>query len=78
MKGVLIHWSIKLEESGAAKDFPLKGFGTALPILIGDQYNSMAYYMISRSGNVELTRIMSLIEENNQVIMPIMFPALYR
>ena len=64
LKGVLIHWSIKLKESGAKKDFPLKDFGTALPILVGDQYNSMAYFMITRVGNVELTKIMALIEEN--------------
>lgn len=42
----------------------MKDYETKFPLLLGDQYNSMAYYLISRIGNVELTRIMTLIEEN--------------
>ena len=42
----------------------MKGLETKFPILIGDQYNSLSYYMISRVGNVELTKILTLIEEN--------------
>ena len=69
IKGVLIHWSIKLKEeggvggSGRGTDI-MKGFETKFPLLIGDQYHSMAYFMITRVGNVELTRILTLIEEN--------------
>ena len=33
------------------------------PILLGDQYNSMAFFMITRLGNVELTRLLTSIEE---------------
>ena len=65
IKGVLIHWSIKVKEEkqGRGTDI-MKGFETKFPLLIGDQYNSMAYFMITRVGNVELTKIMTLIEEN--------------
>lgn len=40
-------------------------FGTdfKFPILLGDQYHSMAYYMVTRLGNVELTKQLTLIEE---------------
>ena len=40
------------------------GSDAKFPILLGDQYNSMAYFMITRLGNVELTRGLTLIEEN--------------
>jgi len=66
IKGVLIHWSIKLKEenpNGRGNDI-MKGFETKFPLLIGDQYHSMAYFMITRVGNVELTKILTLIEEN--------------
>lgn len=66
LKGVLIHWSIKLKEEGnvrGATDL-MKGFETKYPLLIGDQYHSMAYFMITRVGNVELTKLLTLIEEN--------------
>jgi hypothetical protein len=33
------------------------------PILLGDQYNSMAYYMITRLGNVELSKVLTHMEE---------------
>ena len=37
VKGTLVHWQIKLKESGDTKKLSvLKGFGNALPILIGD------------------------------------------
>ena len=42
----------------------MKGFDTKFPLLIGDQYHSMAYFMITRVGNVELTKLLTLIEEN--------------
>ena len=66
IKGVLIHWSIKLKEEntgGRGTDI-MKGFETKFPLLIGDQYHSMAYFMITRVGNVELTKLLTLIEEN--------------
>ena len=65
IKGVLIHWSIKLKEEkqGQGTDI-MKGFETKFPLLIGDQYQTMAYFMITRVGNVELTRLLTLIEEN--------------
>ena len=69
VKGLLVHWQIKLKEQGETKRLSvLKGFGTALPILVGDQYYAMAYYSIARLGNVELTHILALIEENIQKI----------
>ena len=69
VKGVLIHWSIKLKEEGSEKGQSrgsdiMKGFETKFPLLIGDQYHSMAYFMITRVGNVELTKLLTLIEEN--------------
>lgn len=42
----------------------MQGFGKKFPLLIGDQYHSMAYFMITRVGNVELTKLLTLIEEN--------------
>ena len=38
------------------------------PLLIGDQYHSIAYYMVCRLGNIELVRLLTLIEENFQKI----------
>lgn len=66
VKGVLIHWSIKLKEEGNTRSGTdiMKGFETKFPLLIGDQYHSMAYFMITRVGNVELTKLLTLIEEN--------------
>lgn len=68
VKGVLIHWSIKLKEEGSnargnSADV-MKGLETKFPLLIGDQYHSMAYFLITRIGNVELTKLLTLIEEN--------------
>jgi hypothetical protein len=62
---VLVHWSIKVKEEnhGRGTDV-MKGLETKFPLLIGDQYNTMAYFMITRVGNVELIKIMTLIEEN--------------
>jgi hypothetical protein len=66
LKGVLIHWQIKLNERGTQPkgNELMKGFDTKFPVLLGDQYHTMAYFMITRTGNVELTRILNLIEEN--------------
>lgn len=38
------------------------------PLLIGDQYHSVAYFIVSRLGNIELVKILTLIEENFQKI----------
>jgi hypothetical protein len=65
IKGVLIHWSIKLKEESKDRGTDvMKGFETKFPLLIGDQYHSMAYFMITRVGNVELTKLITLVEEN--------------
>jgi len=68
LKGVLFHWQIKLNENGGGRQSKsaslMPNFETKFPLLLGDQYNSMAYYLITRVGNVELTRIMTQIEEN--------------
>jgi hypothetical protein len=42
----------------------MKGFDTKFPLLLGDQYHTMAYFMITRLGNVELTKLLNVIEEN--------------
>lgn len=65
LKGVLIHWQIQLSERGSRKTPELmKGFDTKFPVLLGDQYHTMAYFMITRLGNVELTKLLNVIEEN--------------
>lgn len=46
----------------------MKGLDIKFPILIGDQYHTIAYYIVSRLGNIELTRILTIIEENFQKI----------
>ena len=46
----------------------MKGLDIKFPILIGDQYHTIAYYIVSRIGNIELTRILTVIEENFQKI----------
>lgn len=46
----------------------MKGIDVKFPLLIGDQYHSIAYYMCTRLGNIELIRILTLIEENFQKI----------
>ena len=46
----------------------MKGLDVKFPLLIGDQYHSIAYYIVSRLGNIELIRILTLIEENFQKI----------
>ena len=71
VKGVLTHWQIKLQtsENSRAKDKQImKGLDVKFPLLIGDQYHSIAYYIVSRLGNIELIRILTLIEENFQKI----------
>lgn len=42
----------------------MKGLDIKFPILIGDQYQTLAYFIVSRLGNIELTRILAVIEEN--------------
>jgi hypothetical protein len=71
VKGLLTHWQIKLGESnkGRAKSTEMmKGLDIKFPVLIGDQYHTSAYYLASRLGNIELTRILTIIEENFQKI----------
>ena len=46
----------------------MKGMDVKFPLLIGDQYNSIAYYMVTRLGNIELIQILTLIEENMQKV----------
>lgn len=59
VKGVLIHGQLKASGKGD------KSLTTdaKFPILLGDQYHSMAYYMITRLGNLELTKLLVLVEE---------------
>jgi hypothetical protein len=54
---------VKLEEKKTQDNLLLKGFDLKFPILLGDQYHSIAYFMITRLGNVELTKLLTLIEE---------------
>jgi hypothetical protein len=42
----------------------MKDSDTKFPLLLGDHHMSMAFYYITRIGNVELTRILNLISEN--------------
>lgn len=42
----------------------MKGLDVKFPLLIGDQYHTIAYYIVARLGNLELTRILTIIEEN--------------
>lgn len=71
VKGVLTHWQIRLSESkkvrGKSTEM-MKGLDVKFPLLIGDQYHTIAYYIVSRLGNLELTRILTIIEENFQKI----------
>jgi hypothetical protein len=65
VKGILTHWQIKLSTDGGSKGNQiLKGLDIKFPLLIGDQYHSIAYYITSRLGNLELLKILTLIEEN--------------
>ena len=68
VKGVLIHWQLKLNESPRKKASDKNDVMTSpqdanFPILLGDQYHSMDYYMVARMGNVELTKALTKIEE---------------
>ena len=71
IKGLTSHWNIRLSESPrhlpASSTF-LTGLDVKFPILIGDQFHTIAYFMASRLGNLELTRILTIIEENFQKI----------
>ena len=42
----------------------MQGFDTKFPLLLGDQYHTLSYFMITRLGNVELTKLLNIIEEN--------------
>jgi hypothetical protein len=69
VKGVLTHWQIKLssDKKTHAKQL-LKGLDIKFPLLIGDQYHTIAYYIVARLGNLELVRLLTVIEENFQKI----------
>lgn len=63
---MLIHWQLKLAEkksSGGGSEVTAPSEDAKFPILLGDQYHSMAYFMITRIGNVELTKQLTHIEE---------------
>ena len=69
IKGLLAHWQTHLSSSDSKRGVKeLANIDIKIPLLIGDQYHSMAYYMITRFGNIELVRILTLIEENFQKI----------
>lgn len=73
MKGVLSHWTVKLQTQpadarGRSQNELLQGMDVKFPLLIGDQYHSISYYMCCRLGNIELVRLLTLIEENFQKI----------
>ena len=74
VKGLMSHWQIRLQESqstrlkGGSKASLMQGLDIKFPILIGDQYHTIAYYIVSRLGNIELTRIITIIEENFQKV----------
>lgn len=66
---MLTHWQVKLGSSENSRGTPLlKGLDIKFPLLIGDQYHTVAYYIVSRLGNLELVKILTLIEENFQKI----------
>jgi len=46
----------------------MKGLDVKFPLLIGDQYHTIAYYIVTRLGNIELVRLLTLIEENFQKV----------
>jgi hypothetical protein len=52
------------ESKGKKNNSLMKDIDIKFPLLIGDQYNSIAYFIVSRLGNIELIRILTLIEEN--------------
>ena len=65
IKGVLAHWQIKLQTVKKSKGKKLlENLDLKFPLLLGDQFHSMAYYIVSRMGNVDLIMILTLIEEN--------------
>ena len=75
LKGCLVHGQLKLAETDKGKkgkemvskeDALTQDY--KFPILLGDQYNSMAYFMITRLGNVELSKLLTHIEEGLQKI----------
>lgn len=74
VKGLMSHWQIRLSESqsirlkSGSKAQLMQGLDIKFPILIGDQYHTIAYYIVSRLGNIELTRIITIIEENFQKV----------
>lgn len=69
VKGVMTHWQIKLHEYGKFNNNQMmKDIDVKFPLLLGDQYHSIAYYIVSRLGNIELIRLLTLIEENFQKI----------
>jgi hypothetical protein len=66
VKGTTTHSQIKhLDSPETSKKAALmKDIDIKYPILIGDQFNSKAYYLTSRLGDEGLTQALSSIEEN--------------
>lgn len=57
-----------LSRSSQNNDNVLRKLDVKFPLLIGDQFHSIAYYIVCRLGNMELVRLLTLIEENFQKI----------
>jgi hypothetical protein len=75
VKGLFTHWQITLmEESEKTKNTLLRqkmkeevilmNHDMKYNILIGDQFHAKAYYLITRLGNNDLSKILTIIEEN--------------
>lgn len=75
VKGLFTHWQITLmEESEKTKNTILRqkmkeeailmNHDMKYNILIGDQFHAKAYYLITRLGNNDLSKILTIIEEN--------------
>jgi hypothetical protein len=75
VKGLFTHWQITLmDESEKTKntmirqkmkeEVMLMKQDIKYNILIGDQFHAKAYYLITRLGNNELSKILTIIEEN--------------
>ena len=75
VKGLFTHWQITLLDESKKnkntmirekmkKDAMIMNHDIKYNILIGDQFHAKAYYMITRMGNNELSKILTIIEEN--------------
>lgn len=75
VKGLFTHWQITLLDESQkhkntmirekmVKDAMIMNHDIKYNILIGDQFHAKAYYMTTRLGNNELSKILTIIEEN--------------